>query len=81
MVRSNAQHRYGEYPLKTEIEQSGGAAEKPMSARWIFPVADLQIVGAPGTYSPEERLAVFKQDLNQASKEFSQFTDAIGDAP
>jgi hypothetical protein len=67
--------------LKTETEQVGAVETPDVSARWIFPVADLQIVCARERVFPEERLAVIKQDLNQASKEFIQFTDVIGNKP
>ena len=66
--------------MKTETEQIG-AVEMPDVGEVDHLVADLQIVCARERVFPEERLAVIKQDLNQASKEFSQFTDVIGNKP
>ena len=80
VVRSNAQHHNGDYPLKTEMKQIG-AIETP-------DVGEVDLSGgrSPGrrrarNVFPEERLAVVEQDLDQISKEFSHFTDVIGNRP
>jgi hypothetical protein len=66
--------------LKTEIEQIG-AVETP-------DVGEVDLSGGRSpdrrrtrNVFPEDRLPVIKQDLNQTSKEFSQFTDVIGNKP
>jgi hypothetical protein len=66
--------------LKTETEQIG-AVETPDVGEVALSSGRSQIVCARERMFPEERLAVIKQDLNQASKEFSQFTDVIGNKP
>jgi hypothetical protein len=81
VARSYVLHCYGESFLKTAIEKIRGESRQSVSEVDHL-VTDCQVVGAPRTRVPgDEWLAVVKHDLDQVSKEFSHFTDVIGNKP
>jgi hypothetical protein len=80
VARSNALHYYGEYPLKTEIKRIGAIEAFDVGERiFWWPIS--RSSARRGRVFLEEQFAVVKQDLDQASKEFSQCTDVIGNRP